>query len=141
GVHPPFEGRSRAQKSQLDRAADAERRKSAAAAPHPVSVPTARSALALFVEKLPLFGLAGAVSILTLIAEGSDSAFMSLRTISVRSRLANAAAAYGWYVEKTFWPSNLTVYYPHAHNDWTWPPVLAGIAILLAGSAAAWAAR
>ena len=38
---------------------------------------------------------------------------MSLETFSLSVRLANAVASYLTYVEKMFWPVNLSIFYPH----------------------------
>jgi hypothetical protein len=88
----------------------------------------------LFVEKLPFFALAAAATWLTLIANLSMTAIVPIQKLSLGDRIANAITAYGWYIEKTFWPVNLCVFYPHAFTDWTWPPLIAGAAALLAGT-------
>src|SRR5262249_33931188 len=45
-------------------------------------------------------------------------------------RLANAVVSCGWYLEQTFWPTGLAVYYHHPKDGWQWPPVLLASAIL-----------
>jgi len=83
-------------------------------------------------EKVPLFLLAIAGSLVAVQAEKQDGAVVTLADLSIPSRLANAAASYAWYLEKTFWPSDLCVFYTHPMNDWTWPPVLGSAALLTA---------
>jgi tetratricopeptide (TPR) repeat protein len=82
-------------------------------------------------EKVPLFVLSGAGCVMALLAQRHVAAMASIDTISLSSRLANAVVSYGWYLEKTFWPTGLAVFYCHPLNDWTWQPVLIAGAVLL----------
>ena len=49
-------------------------------------------------------------------------------------RIANALSSYGWYLQKTFWPTDLAVDHPHPETAWTWGPVLGGAAALFIGT-------
>ena len=69
--------------------------------------------LRLVLEKMPLLGLATVSSIVTFLAQRSGGALESLNTIPLNVRLANAFVAYARYLEKTFWPHDLAVFYPH----------------------------
>lgn len=91
----------------------------------------------LVLEKLPLFALAAAGGVVTFQAQANEGAVVARSELSVSSRLANATVSYSWYLLKTFWPSDLAVYYTHPMNNWSWPPVLAGAAILVFISVAA----
>ncbi len=84
------------------------------------------------VEKLPLFALAAAASWLAVVSQRRVDAVVSVEDIPLSARLANAVLSLGWYVEKTFWPTQLAVFYPHAGPFWPWPAVLATGAALLA---------
>ncbi len=88
-------------------------------------------------EKVPLFLLAIAGSLVAVQAEKQDGAVVTLADLSIPSRLANAANSYCWYLERTFYPSDLCVFYTHPMNDWTWPPVLWSVALLAAISVCA----
>ena len=63
-------------------------------------------------EKAPLLAMSAAASILTLWAQRSTGAMMTLAHLPLADRLANAVVAYLRYIEKAFWPANLAVLYP-----------------------------
>ncbi len=95
---------------------------------------------ALFLEKLPLFALAGGHSVLTwLVQSGSGAAHFGER-FSLGARAANAVVSYVRYAGKTLWPESLAPLYYHPGH---WPPaVVAGAAaLLLALTALAWSLR
>jgi protein O-mannosyl-transferase len=94
-------------------------------------------------EKLPLFAVAGVIATLTITAQRSADAMDGLEVIPLSARLANAVVSYVWYLEKTFWPTGLALFYPHLHSHWTWPPVLAsgGVLVAVSGVAIALARR
>lgn len=60
-------------------------------------------------EKIPLFVIAVAAAITTLLF----SQLKPLAVLPFTFRLANAAVAVTTYLQKTFWPTSLAVYYPH----------------------------
>ncbi|HIJ66638.1 MAG TPA: tetratricopeptide repeat protein [Candidatus Hydrogenedentes bacterium] len=64
-------------------------------------------------EKTPLFVLAGASCVVTLIVQRTGGAMRSVESIGLPWRLANAIVAYVAYIGKTFWPTGLAVFYPH----------------------------
>jgi hypothetical protein len=86
---------------------------------------------ALLREKTPMFALAALIACITLAARDRHGSLVSLVDLSLSDRLANALAAYGWYVFSTFWPTRLAALYPHPHNDWSPVRVVAGAACLL----------
>jgi tetratricopeptide (TPR) repeat protein len=95
---------------------------------------------ALAVEKLPLFALVAAHSVLTwLVQSGSGAAHFGER-FSLGVRAANAVVSYARYLGKTLWPESLAPLYFHPGH---WPPVaVAGaLALLLALTALAWRLR
>ena len=69
--------------------------------------------IALVWEKLPLVLLAAAASALTVVAQRGAGAMASLESLPLAARMAEAVVAYGVYLEKTFWPARLAVFYPH----------------------------
>ena len=64
-------------------------------------------------EKLPMFALAAASCVITLIAQYGGSAVVSIQRFPISSRLSNAALAYVGYLTKTFLPVDLAPFYPH----------------------------
>jgi tetratricopeptide (TPR) repeat protein len=72
-----------------------------------------RSAWPLIREKLPLFALVVVSSIVTFQAQAGGGSVADLRRFPPYARLANAANSYATYLFKTFWPTQLAVYYPH----------------------------
>jgi hypothetical protein len=90
-----------------------------------------RGRVGLLLEKAPLFVIAAAACVLTFVAQRHVGAVREVATISFQDRLANAVLSYGWYLEKTFWPTNLAIYYCHPGSNWHWGPVLASSAVLL----------
>ncbi len=63
-------------------------------------------------EKLPLFALAIASSVVTAIFQHGGGAFSSLDIVPLANRLANAIVSYGRYLETLVWPVNLAMLYP-----------------------------
>jgi len=98
------------------------------------------SAVRLVVEKLPLFGLALASSLVTLASQGAAAATESTDVVPMLARLSGAA--WGWlaYLGKTVWPIELAVFYPLRPV-----PVAEGVAaacgLLLATGVVAWRGR
>jgi tetratricopeptide (TPR) repeat protein len=78
---------------------------------------TARDWLRLATEKLPLFALAAASSVVTYYAQKAGEAVRDLEHFSLPARAGNAACAYAAYLVKTVWPSGLSVFYPHPYYD------------------------
>lgn len=67
----------------------------------------------LLIEKLPLFALTIASSIITCTVQRSSGAMSFADTLSLPARFANAIAAYTTYLSKTAWPAKLAVLYPY----------------------------
>ncbi|MBL9084261.1 MAG: tetratricopeptide repeat protein [Planctomycetales bacterium] len=73
----------------------------------------ARSGTSLILEKLPLFGIVAASSVVTYLAQLHGNSVTTLDRLAPATRFANAAIAYLAYLGKTIWPANLAVLYPH----------------------------
>jgi protein O-mannosyl-transferase len=82
-------------------------------------------------EKFPLFIIAAADSIVTLIAQHAGKAVRTLSQVSVAARLENVFVSYMRYIGKAFWPSTLVPMYPRADNLLPWWQVAAAIALLV----------
>jgi hypothetical protein len=81
----------------------------------------------LLLEKVPLLVLSVASAAVTLYAQ--RDALRSTDEFSLAERMANALEAYVAYLGKTFWPTNLSVFYPFDRNPHLWSQ--AGDAVLL----------
>jgi len=62
----------------------------------------------LLLEKIPFLVLTVGSSVITMVAQ---KAF--IQPITPQARLTNALSSYAAYLDKTFWPSGLSIYYPH----------------------------
>jgi tetratricopeptide (TPR) repeat protein len=80
----------------------------------------------LVLEKLPLFALSVAISIVTLVAQ--HDAMGSVEDYPLALRLMNASLAYVRYARKMLWPVDLAIFYPY---DASISPWLAGAAFVL----------
>jgi tetratricopeptide (TPR) repeat protein len=66
----------------------------------------------LLLEKVPLVVIALASSVVTYVAQHLGGAVDPVHRL-VSLRVGNAVWAYGRYIAKTFWPSNLAAFYPY----------------------------
>jgi protein O-mannosyl-transferase len=83
----------------------------------------------LIVEKMPFFALSAVASYITCIAQSSSVA--DIGALPFSSRLENAFVSYARYLQKTFWPADLAVFYPHPVQ---WPVTYtAGAVVLIVG--------
>lgn len=64
-------------------------------------------------EKIPLLAMSVASGILTILCQHAVGTVATIDAISLPLRVANAVAAYGWYLWKVIWPFGLGVFYPH----------------------------
>ena len=87
----------------------------------------------LFIEKLPFFILAGISSVVTFIVQRKGGSVWSVAEVSIGSRLQNSVVAYCRYLGKLFWPTELSVFYPHP-GFWPVLVVIAACAVLVAVS-------
>lgn len=93
------------------------------------------------VEKLPLFLLAIASSVVTFLVQRAGGAVGSLEAFPLGVRLGNAILAYVRYLRVAFWPTHLAIFYPHPGSSITPGEVAAGALLLLSITAAAIALR
>jgi Flp pilus assembly protein TadD len=83
----------------------------------------ARDWLPLVREKLPLFCLVVASSVVTYIAQARGGAVGGLVNAPLSWRLANSLVSYAKYFLLTFWPVDLAVFYPASQQvtqAWQW---------------------
>ena len=67
----------------------------------------------LIVEKIPLFVLILASSIITFVVQQKGGAMHEGERFSFTVRAANASISYLTYITKMVWPARLTMFYPH----------------------------
>ena len=80
----------------------------------------------LICEKAPFLVLAALSCVVTYRAQESSGAVASWDALPFLNRLANAAVSYTRYLRKTFWPTDLVVFYPLPPN---WPAWLVGFSV------------
>lgn len=85
-------------------------------------------------EKVPLFALSAASSLITFFAQKQEGAVISTKTFPFVYRVANALVSYVAYIWKMLWPAKLAVYYPHPVKQPAWEIILA--ILVLAGISA-----
>jgi|HubBroStandDraft_1064217.scaffolds.fasta_scaffold09972_3 tetratricopeptide (TPR) repeat protein len=93
--------------------------------------PTPRSFQFLVWEKWPLFVLAAADSVVTVMAQRAGSSVRTLAEVSMSIRLENVFLSYVRYIGKAFWPSKLVPLYPRPVDSLPAWQVLGAMALLL----------
>jgi protein O-mannosyl-transferase len=102
------------------------------------SVSTQRSFRSLVWEKWPLFVLAAADSVVTVIAQRAGASVRTLSEVSIFLRFQNVFVSYVRYIGKAFWPSPLVPLYPRPVGLLPAWQVLGAGALLLLLSALVW---
>jgi tetratricopeptide (TPR) repeat protein len=72
----------------------------------------------LVLEKLPFVALGAAASAVALAVQKHGGAVATMQALSLGDRLGNALISYCRYLEKNFWPADLSIFYPHPYS---WP--------------------
>ena len=78
-------------------------------------------------EKTPFFLLSAVLVIITLLVHHDPTA----KNISLNSRLANASVSFVTYLEKTFWPQDMAVFYPFPTQIPVWQVIGSSLLILV----------
>ena len=81
-------------------------------------------------EKLPLFALAIASVVVTLMSQKGSAGVVALEALSPATRLGNAIVSYAIYLRDAVWPSRLAAFYPFAQPSLA--AVTAAAAVLVA---------
>ncbi len=84
----------------------------------------------LFIEKIPLIGLAALCGALTLLAQQQVGALAAKGSLPMLTKVGNAVLAVMEYLRLTFWPLHLSPFYPHPGVDLPWMKVWVGLGIL-----------
>jgi tetratricopeptide (TPR) repeat protein len=85
----------------------------------------------LLIEKLPFLLLAIISCGITYYAQQSGNAMTELAASPLSERLSNAAISYISYLIKTFWPVNLSVFYPYNMNIPVWQSICAFVLLTI----------
>jgi tetratricopeptide (TPR) repeat protein len=89
----------------------------------------------LILEKIPLFALAGASCVATLIAQ--KSAVQPLGSYPLSGRVSNALVSYVSYLWKMIWPRGLAIFYQYPrHALPLWKPAVAALLLVTVSVAA-----
>ena len=83
----------------------------------------------LVLEKLPLFGLAAASCIVTVVAQDAGGSLGDLAFSALLSNLENTLVSYAAYLSMMMWPVGLSAFYPLQEHSW-WQ--IGGSALVLA---------
>jgi len=87
----------------------------------------------LVLEKIPLFLLAAASALVTLLAQGTGDAMRgAMKAHTLIFRLENAAVSYARYVAKAVWPIRLSPFYTFPAGGWETWRITASIIFLIA---------
>jgi len=78
----------------------------------------------LAAEKIPYFVFSFGASVTTLVVQQEGGAMKSLVNYTLKSRVENTPVSYARYLEKTFWPSGLKVFYAYIES---WPAWIIGV--------------
>lgn len=87
------------------------------------------------IEKIPLFIICVIFVVVTQIVQSQGGAVRSLGDVPLGYRLSNIPVAYGHYFWKAFYPSSLSIFYPHPMGDVEPLKMLAGLALMAVVSA------
>jgi Tfp pilus assembly protein PilF len=91
-----------------------------------------RSLAYLLAEKIPLFVIVAATSVITFRAQRSADAVRTLGEFGFRVRLENAIVSYALYLRDLVWPAHLAPMYPHPGNGIpAWEVGLSAIVLLV----------
>ncbi len=82
-------------------------------------------------EKIPLFAMCAGSAVVTVMAQKSGGAVVSLEVYPFSIRLTNAIVAYARYIGKAVWPTNLIPIYPHPWHALPMSQVIPALALLL----------
>ncbi len=102
--------------------------------PLPLSPPPSSSPgpspMRMLLEKAPLFALAAASSVVTMVAQ--RGAMKVIDTITFPMRSENALVSYAAYIGKLFYPVNLAPLYPFPERGVPWPNIAVAWLVLAA---------
>jgi protein O-mannosyl-transferase len=84
----------------------------------------------LLLEKAPFFALSAVSCVVAFVAQQQGGAVRPLALLSVSQRASNALAACATYLQQTFWPAGLAVFYPLRDTLPVGTVIVAGVVVL-----------
>lgn len=85
----------------------------------------------LLLEKVPMFAVALAGSVVTVLAQRAGEAVRTLAEVSLKSRVENVPVSYAKYLGLLVWPRHLAPMYPHpAHGIPVWQVVVSCVVLV-----------
>lgn len=94
----------------------------------------------IVLEKVPMLALAAVLAAVTVYGQRAAGSLQTSATFPMPNRILNALASYAIYLAQTFWPVNLTVFYPRMSTPDLYIWAAAGVLLLVAVTAIAVAA-
>jgi len=91
---------------------------------------SATSTYRLILEKVPLFVLSGAIIFISNTTLQNLSQMVPTAIVPMPLRIKNALVSYINYLYKTFWPFDLSIFYPFPNYIPFWQALIAGTAII-----------
>lgn len=99
------------------------------------------AAYRLIAEKIPLFVLSAASSVVTFMAQKSQGAVLATEILPVKIRIANALVSYIGYIGKMIYPARLAVLYPIYSDSLKWQPFVCLLLLVVISAAVFYMAR
>ena len=90
------------------------------------------SIASLVKEKIPLFVLVIASSIITYIVQQKGGAVAQIQALPLSNRIPNAIVSYAMYLVKMIWPSNLAIFYPYSRDLPAWQVGASALLLIVA---------
>jgi hypothetical protein len=84
----------------------------------------------LILEKIPFLVLSAVLGIVTVIVQQKMGLLKTFSNYPFQWRIGNAIVSYIIYIEKMFWPVNLSIFYPHPKGDVTFGRIAGALFIL-----------
>jgi tetratricopeptide (TPR) repeat protein len=91
-------------------------------------------------DKVPMLALSAVVSVVTFLVQRGGGAVISVESVPLGLRIANAFVSYLAYLAQTVWPAKLAVFYPYPAEIAAWQAIGAAV-VVAAVSVLVWRAR
>ena len=95
-------------------------------------------AFRLVLEKIPLFVISAASSVVTFLAQQNRGALSSLDAFPLNQRVSNALISYVMYMAKMIWPYDLAVFYPFPGSLSSWHVIAACLLLISISGLVIW---
>ncbi|MBF0344956.1 MAG: glycosyltransferase family 39 protein [Nitrospirae bacterium] len=96
---------------------------------------------ALIIEKIPFFVLTIASSVITVFVQRKGGAMVSIKSLSIASRMLNVIISYAGYIRKMLWPTDLAAFYPYLKDHSIWEIIISVLVLLIVTIFALWRIR